>query len=192
MAKKPAPPKRLKVYRAAAGFDDAFVASSSKKAALLAWGTTKDLFARGAAELVDPADAPKDVFDTPGKVILRSRGSLADQLKAAGPGRLPRTNGASRDNAPEKEVKRVTKKLRKKKKPAPSRAALEASEAELADFTLHREQDLAAIEKQISELETRKRTVLEDTQAAMLKLKAKGERQSDRYHAALTKWAEHR
>jgi hypothetical protein len=179
----------LKAYRAVAGFDDAFVAASSKKAALLAWGAKKDLFALGAAELVDQREAPKEVFDTPGDVMLRSRGSLADQLKAAGAGRSPKTNDLSHEDVSEKKLKRAFKKPRRKKKPAPSRAALEAAEAELADVTQRREQDLAAIEKPIAALETRKRIVLEGTRAVLSKLKAKVVRQSDRYHSAREEWA---
>ena len=46
----------LKVYRTPIGFHDAYVAAPSQKAALQAWGSDANLFARGVAELVtDPA-----------------------------------------------------------------------------------------------------------------------------------------
>ena len=45
--------RRLKVFRTAIGFHDAYVAAPSRKAALEAWGTDKDLFARGVARLLD-------------------------------------------------------------------------------------------------------------------------------------------
>lgn len=45
----------LKVFRTPAGFHDAYVAAPSQKAALKAWGSEADLFARGIAEKVtDP------------------------------------------------------------------------------------------------------------------------------------------
>ncbi|MCP2775198.1 hypothetical protein, partial [Salmonella enterica] len=47
---------KLKVYRTPIGFHDAYVAAPSQKAALQAWGSDADLFARGVAEQVaDPA-----------------------------------------------------------------------------------------------------------------------------------------
>ncbi|WP_341207141.1 hypothetical protein [uncultured Sphingomonas sp.] len=76
-------PRKLKVFRTAAGFNDAYVAAPSRKAALAAWGATADLFARGAAEEVtDPAlmEAP---LAAPGEVVKISRGSAEEQLAAA-------------------------------------------------------------------------------------------------------------
>ena len=47
---------KLKVFRTPIGFHDAYVAAPSQKAAMEAWGSGTDLFARGEAELVtDPA-----------------------------------------------------------------------------------------------------------------------------------------
>lgn len=64
---------KLKVYRTPAGFHDAYVAATSQKAALAAWGSDANLFARGIAEEVtDPAlmAAP---LDHPGEVIRVAR-----------------------------------------------------------------------------------------------------------------------
>ena len=41
--------RKLKVFRTPIGFHDAYVAAPSQKAALQAWGTDTDLFARGVA-----------------------------------------------------------------------------------------------------------------------------------------------
>lgn len=43
---------KLKVYRTATGFHDAYVAAPNQKAALETWGSDKDLFARCAAKIV--------------------------------------------------------------------------------------------------------------------------------------------
>ena len=51
---------RLKVYRMPIGFHDAYVAAPSRKAALAAWGSDADLFARGVAEQVDDPDLARD------------------------------------------------------------------------------------------------------------------------------------
>ncbi|MCB4862792.1 hypothetical protein K7W03_24710 [Sphingobium sp. PNB] len=44
---------RLKLFRTPIGFHDAYVAASSRKAALKTWGADADLFARGIAERID-------------------------------------------------------------------------------------------------------------------------------------------
>ena len=75
---------KLKVYRTPIGFHDAYVAATSQKAALKAWGADADLFARGAAEVVtDPGliDAP---LAHPGEVIRVLRGTEAQHIKALG------------------------------------------------------------------------------------------------------------
>lgn len=189
MVKRPATPRRLKVFRTAAGFDDAFVAAPSKKAALAAWGTSKDLFAIGAAELIEPEQAPKDVLEKPGEVILRSRGSLAEQLKAAGPRRSSRSQGVRAEPDSHPTVKRVAKPCPARRRPAPSRAALDAAEAELAEAIVQSEEAVAAIERQIEALEARKRAAQTDSRASLSKLQARVARQSDRYRSALESWA---
>jgi hypothetical protein len=74
--------RKLKVFRTAAGFHDAYVAASSRKAALAAWGSDADLFARGLAEEVTDAALTREPLAHPGEVIRRSRGSAEEQLAA--------------------------------------------------------------------------------------------------------------
>ena len=80
--------RRLKVYRTVAGFHDAYVAAPSQTAALAAWGSEKDLFARGDAELVEDPDLTAAPLADPGTVIRLSRGTTAAQI-AAMPDRSP-------------------------------------------------------------------------------------------------------
>ena len=101
--------RKLKVYRTAIGFHDAYVAAPSKKAALEAWGTTKDLFARGAAELVDDPALTQEPLAHPNTVIKRARGSADEQIAALPANKI-------KGKAP-KKVKR------------PSRAELDKAEA---------------------------------------------------------------
>lgn len=76
--------RALKVYRTAIGFHDAYVAAPTMKAALAAWGTDKDLFARKAAELVEDRALTAEPLANPGKVIRVPRGSAAEHVKALG------------------------------------------------------------------------------------------------------------
>lgn len=85
--------RRLKVFRTPIGFHDAYVAAPSRKAALAAWGTDADLFARGTAEEVTEARLTAEPLKRPGEVIRVSRGDLAAQLKALGPRKKPAADG---------------------------------------------------------------------------------------------------
>ncbi len=106
----------LKVYRTPIGFHDAYVAAPSQKAALKAWGSDADLFARGVAEVVTDPALTAEPLARPGAVIRRLRGTVEEQLAAAPPGSVRARKAAS---------PRVTP-------PRPDRAALDAAERALA------------------------------------------------------------
>lgn len=74
---------KLKVYVTPAGFDDAYVAASSQKAALAAWGAEPDLFQRGVAAVVTDPKLMKAPLAAPGEVVRVPRGTRAAHLKAA-------------------------------------------------------------------------------------------------------------
>ena len=86
MSKAPkAAPRKLKVFVTSTGFHDAYVAAPSRRAALAAWGSSHDLFARGvAAEVTDPA-LMEEPLAHPGEVVKRARGTREEQLAALGP-----------------------------------------------------------------------------------------------------------
>lgn len=132
MAKGP----RLKVFTTAIGFHDALVAAPSRAAALRAWGSDHDLFARGAAfEVTDP-EVMKEPLATPGVVIRRLRGSEAEQFAGLPPDRPPAGSARS--------VKAGTTKV-VPKGPKPSASELKRAEASLqAAVKRHREADAAA------------------------------------------------
>jgi hypothetical protein len=73
---------KLKVYRTSTGFHDAYVAAHSQKAALKAWGSKHDLFARGVAEAVTDPVLAKEPLAHPGEVIKRLCGTTAEQISA--------------------------------------------------------------------------------------------------------------
>lgn len=107
---------KLKVYRTPIGFHDAYVAATSQKAALDAWGADVNLFARGVAEQVDDPAFTADALAQPGTVIKKLRGTLEEQLSA-----LPSDAAA----------KPAAKPRRARKAPRPSRDNLDRAEAEL-------------------------------------------------------------
>lgn len=114
---------KLKVFRTAVGFRDAYVAAPSQAAALRAWGTDKNLFARGAAEVVTDAALIEEPLSRPGEVVYRTRGGLKEQIAALG--ELPKTK-AKRTETPKAEPTAKTPK--RKPTPRPSRKALQAAE----------------------------------------------------------------
>jgi hypothetical protein len=146
-------PRALKVFRTSAGFHDAYVAAPSRKAALEAWGAKVDLFARGVAEQVTDKALMAEPLEHPGEVIMKSRGGLADQLKALGPRKATR----KKEDRPAKTRPR---------KP-PSRARLDKAEAALADAEKRQanereglEAERAAIEGKLAALESSHATKL--------------------------------
>ena len=130
-------PRKLKVYRTAIGFHDAYVAAPSQKAALKAWGAARDLFARGVAELVTDPKLMKEPLARPGEIIRRSRGSAAEQIAA-----LPKAGtGRRKPKAPAKPPLKAA--------PKPSRADLDEAEAALSAMQLrHEEEDEAMARKE--------------------------------------------
>lgn len=85
--------RKLKVYRTAIGFHDAYVAAPSQKAALQAWGSDANLFSLGMAELVTDETLTKAPLETPGEVVKVTRGSAEDHYAA-----LPTEPAARRGN----------------------------------------------------------------------------------------------
>lgn len=131
--------KTLKVFRTAVGFRDAYVAAPSQAAALRAWGTDKNLFARGAAEVVTEPELTREPLSKPGQVVYRTRGSLKEQIAALGD--LPRRKAKP---APAGNAAPSATKRKRAPAPRPSRKALQAAEEALAQ--LEREQANAEAE----------------------------------------------
>jgi hypothetical protein len=77
--------RKLKVYCTPIGFHDAYVATPNQKAALEAWGSDADLFARKVAEQVTDPKLMVEPLAHPGKVIRKLRGTAEEQLAALTP-----------------------------------------------------------------------------------------------------------
>jgi len=193
-------PRALKVFRTPIGFHDAYVAAPTKKAALEAWGSTHDLFARGIAEVVTDPALSEEPLAAPGKVIKRSRGTTAEQIAA-----LPaveRPDRAANADVEEVEPSASTKgkstakpktpaKPKAKPKPPPPRPspdALETAEAALEAAARQYADDNRSVACEQAALDRRRRD-LERTQATeRAKLQAAVDRADAVYAAALKRW----
>lgn len=161
----------LKVFRTPIGFHDAYVAAPSRKAALAAWGATADLFARGAAELVTDPALTAEPLAKPGVVVKRLRGTAAEQFAALPPD------------------KPVTAKPKRAPKPPPSRAALDAAEAALAEAEARQAAEDADLRDREAAL-ARERTALTKHHAAeAARLADARDEARAAYDAALANWA---
>ena len=171
----PSSPK-LKVFRTAIGFHDAYVAAPSRAAALRAWGSDKDLFARGAAEQVTDPALGAEPLASPGTVIKRLRGTEDEQLAALPPGKSAKSKaGASRAGP-------ATKSSR------PSRRLLDAAEAalnETEEAQVRARQDLIEREAAIA----RERRALEtDQRKELARLMRARDRAAEDFDEAMRRW----
>lgn len=178
--------RKLKVFRTAIGFHDAYVAAPSRKAALVAWGSTADLFARGMAEEVtDPALAAAPL-DRPGEVIRVARGSAEEHL-AALPAGKPKARATT--EPPSAETKR-SPPPQKKRAPPPSRAGWQSAQNALAEA----ETDLAAqdraLAKREADLAAERRRFDRDRSATLDRLRAHVDEAEHRYRGAVARWEE--
>lgn len=167
----------MKVYRTAIGFHDAYVAAPSQKAALRAWGSDHDLFARKAAEVVTDPALTAEPLASPGQVIKRLRGTEAEQIAALPPDRPRRARTAS-DRKPSEP----------KPEPRPSRKPLEDAERAVANA----ERDFAKARAELSAREAalaRERGAMEQDQARRLEDLNHAREQAERaYRDALSDW----
>lgn len=179
---------KLKVFSTAIGFHDAYVAATSQKAALEAWGSDKNLFAMGAAQVVTDPKLTAEPLASPGKVIKRTRGSLRDHLSAVGPASAPRRVKRAKEDAPKATTPRRKAKPPPPPPPRPSRGDLDVAEAALEHGQIEAKAELAEIDRRQAELrKERERT--EDRQArTVAKLERAVDRAKDQYDRALERW----
>ena len=191
--------RALKVFVVPTGFYDAYVAAPSRKAALAAWGSEHDLFARDIAqEVTDPALMAEPLAH-PGEVIKRSRGTTAEQIAA-----LPDAPvRAAADEPPTEPAKRkpggrkASPERRADPKPAPpppppppkpSRDALTAAEAALAELEdTYREADAALVARQRA-LDRERRDLDAAHERDSKERKEALSEERDRYDRAMARW----
>lgn len=187
--------RKLKVFVVPAGFSDAYVAAPSRKAALAAWGSEHDLFARGIAqEVTDPA-LMAEPLAKPGAVIKRSRGTSAEQIAAlpALPARAAEDVPAERAKVGRGGAKRVASAPRRAETklqppPKPSSEELAAAEQALADLEgSYRDADAKLLTRQRAlDRERRDLDAQHDRESKTLNEALAAAR--DRYDTALARW----
>jgi hypothetical protein len=183
---------KLKVYRTPIGFHDAYVAASSQKAALQAWGSDRDLFARGVAEVVTDPDLAAEALARPGTVIKRSRGSAAEQI-AALPPTPPRRARAEPAEEPERRSGKKPRPTRRPKAapapaPKPDRSALADAEHALTEAAARHRRADRTLRAEEEALARRRRTMERDQQDERERLEATRATASDAYARALRRW----
>jgi hypothetical protein len=196
VARSTAMSRPLKVFRTPIGFHDAYVAAPSRKAALEAWGSDVDLFARGLAEPVTDADLVREPLAHPGEVIRRRRGSDDDHFaeldrQAPKPHRRPAKPAAERKPVrPAKAEPRNPPKPPnpKPRRPAPSRAALEAAEAALERRRVEQKEAIAALRQRERSLQEQRRALESEQEREIARLDAAIAKARGRYAEALAKW----
>ena len=174
--------RKLKVFRTPIGFHDAYVAAPSQKAALQAWGTNTDLFARGVAEQVTDAALMEEPLAHPGEVIRKTRGTVDDHMAAlpANPKRKP----PDATDAPPAETRRT------KPKPRPSRSKLDQAEQAIDEAEQRYDaarRDLAARE---AALRKERQALDNDRDRERDQLDTARADQERRYREAMAAWRE--
>jgi len=171
-------PRKLKVFRTATGFHDAYVAAPSRKAALEAWGSDANLFARGVAEEVTDPKLTAAPLARPGEVIKVSRGDLSAQLKALGPRK--KVKAKPKAEQPAKAAKRKLPPKRDKVDAAD--AALEKARERHAAEARKLEAERDAIERKLAALRAK-----QDKETDRLERKRDDAREA--YREALDRWS---
>jgi len=170
-------PKKLKVFRTPIGFHDAYVAAPSQKAAMEAWGSDRDLFSRGEAELVTDPALTAEPLASPGVVIKRLRGTAEEHIAA-----LP-DEALAEKRAPAKKA--VPKK---NQAPRPSRAALDTAEQAVSEAGERQSEELRALAEREAEL-ARERSALAKAQAEeMERLGSERDEAAAAYEEAVRRW----
>jgi hypothetical protein len=172
---------KLKVFRTPIGFHDAYVAAPSQKAALEAWGTDHDLFARGVAERVEDPELIQEPLEHPGTVIRRLRGTTAEQIAA-----LPKDKPRARRSPAEAEA--PARAAKAPPKPKPDRAPVREAEDALAEAETRHSDALAELARREAAL-ARERRAMERQQAAeQARLARELDDARDRYDRAIRDW----
>lgn len=170
--------RKLKVFRTPVGFHDAYVAAPSQKAALEAWGTSHNLFARGEAEQVEDPDLTAEPLAHPGQVIKRLRGT-AEQQVAALPAdeRRASTSGAGSSAGPDR-----------RKIPHPDRGPLDDAEEALAQAAHRHAAILDGLAREEEALQRRRRKAEKGRDTELAALGSRVERLRDIYERKLERW----
>lgn len=173
--------RKLKIFRTAIGFHDAYVAAPSQKAALEAWGSDRNLFAMGAAEAVEDGPLAEKARATPGKVIKVVRGTAEQHIAALPKARTKPAKTPSRQMAPKAPAS--------KKLPRPSHAAVDRAEKTVQNVEQARTSDLDRIDREIAALTAKRRTARDRHDDKLAAAREELNSAQDDYDRRLAKWS---
>lgn len=178
----------LKVFRTPIGFHDAYVAAPSQKAALEAWGSDANLFARGVAERVDDPALMREPLAKPGTVIRRLRGTTAEQLASLPPDPPKRRTPAHGKNNHTKATPKAQSRPKPKPKPKPDRGALDETEQALAEIEARQARERDALKRRQAELDRKRRALEKRQEAESARATRRAEKVREAYERALRAW----
>ncbi|NML95459.1 hypothetical protein HHL27_17420 [Novosphingobium sp. TW-4] len=175
MAKRP-----LKVFRTSAGFEDVYVAAPSRKAALAAWGTDKDLFEREVTEEVHDPKLTAAALARPGEVVRVPRGTTAQHLSAAGK--------PLKRELPNSAIPKPHTPKPRARQPKPSRVKLENARQRLNDASHSYDIAFREIERQMAELADKRDSLRIERDRTLKRLKVDVAKEQEAYSVALDAW----
>lgn len=187
---------KLKVFRTPIGFDDAYVAVTSQRAALKAWGNDSNLFATGEAEQVTDPALIEEPLRHPGEVIRVARGTQADHLKTLGPAPAPRSprrrSNPPAETSPARRAHAkpgAAPKPAARTKPMPSRKALDDAEAAIVAAEADLNAKAKDIRREEEALKQQRRDLEADFEVTMGKLRARRDAARADFQRRIASWA---
>ena len=174
---------KLKVYRTPIGFHDAYIAASSQKAALEAWGSDANLFARGVAEIVTDPKLTKEPLSRPGEIIRRARGTDAEHFAA-----LPKEKRAAKKKPNASSQSAEVKPAGRAKRPKPRRDKVEAAELAIEQAEQRHQAENMELSRQEKQLAEERRRIEADQSKEISKLRRMLDTACNNYQKALRNW----
>ena len=170
-------PARLKVFAARMGFFDTVVATSSRKAALEAWGVHQDLFKSGDAVETQDTAAVAAALGQPGVVLRRTVGSTEPYTEAA----APTAERLVPKDAPKPKAREKPAVKASPPPPPPDRSALDAAERALAEAERERDAVVKDFERRRAALAKEEEAAVSDASVRMRKFSAAVAKAADAY-----------
>lgn len=172
----------LKVSRTPIGFHNAYLAATSRKAALEAWGADADLFARGIAEDVTDPALTVAALEDPGTVVRKVHGAVDEQVAALPPDAKPSEVMAKADET------HFASKPKPKPKPRPSRTPPDEAEAAVENAKAEHEAARSNLEAEIAALQKKRRGRDKKYRHAAKSLDDKRVAAEEGYRSAMDRW----
>jgi len=154
-------PRKLKVYQTSQGFFHLAVAAPSMKAALEAWGTSRNLFHQDFAKESDDSEVIAATMTNPGVVLQRPVGSNKPFRELA---ELPTASSLEAHSLRFKEPRKEAKapKARKIDEKEERRAAADFEKEERRRKLQHQKEEMAA-----AKVRARRKAAIEKAEAAL-------------------------